>query len=195
MGWHRAWRYGLSLLVIVVLCVSVLTPSVSWPMIGWLRGEAFYRGKPTSYWALEVQRSYVDLYDGGYFTLGQPQPPAPPVAQQVGWIYRQPTTWAHWLPDWLRGGSGPSAEAMLTELPLVDGDDHALPVLIELLRNDDPKVRQLAAWGLGILGKRARVAMPDLVKHLQDENPKVVAAVAESLKKIKADMLASGLNE
>jgi hypothetical protein len=48
----RRWRLLLVLLLLLVLGGMLLLPSVRWPIYGWLRGEAFYQGMPTSYWRM-----------------------------------------------------------------------------------------------------------------------------------------------
>src|SRR5271154_6264238 len=51
-------RLRLCLVLLLLLLVSglLLAPSVRWPIYGWLRGEAFYQGMPTSYWRSEITR-------------------------------------------------------------------------------------------------------------------------------------------
>src|SRR5579862_8031843 len=50
-------RLLMLLLLLLLLLVSLsLAPSVRWPVYGWLRGEAFYQGMPTSWWRGRIQR-------------------------------------------------------------------------------------------------------------------------------------------
>jgi len=58
----------------------------------------------------------------------------------------------------------------MAEPPLADGDEVALPVLLELLRHEDSKVRLLAACGLAVLGRRATPAVADLRVAIGDED-------------------------
>src|SRR5262245_31935533 len=44
----------LASLVLVPLLVALSLPGVHWRLYGWARGEAFYRNRPTTYWASEV---------------------------------------------------------------------------------------------------------------------------------------------
>ncbi|MCI0684100.1 MAG: hypothetical protein L0Y71_18480 [Gemmataceae bacterium] len=45
------------LAIVGVVAAGTLTMEVSTHILrGWWRGEAFYRGRPTSYWSLESQR-------------------------------------------------------------------------------------------------------------------------------------------
>ena len=47
---RRRWRLLLALTLLLLAGGLALVPGVRWPVYGWLRGEAFYQGRPTSYW-------------------------------------------------------------------------------------------------------------------------------------------------
>lgn len=49
-------RLLLILLLVLLLGSLLLVPSVRWPVYGWLRGEAFYKRIPVSWWKEEVRR-------------------------------------------------------------------------------------------------------------------------------------------
>ena len=49
-------RLVLVFLLLPLLGGLLLIPQVRWPVYGWLRGEAFYQGMPTSYWRGRIQR-------------------------------------------------------------------------------------------------------------------------------------------
>ena len=57
--WKRICR-------LVLACMAVLAifslPPVYWRVVGWVKGEAFYQGRPTSYWAGRIQESW-DAFD------------------------------------------------------------------------------------------------------------------------------------
>lgn len=57
----------------------------------------------------------------------------------------------------------------------------AVPALLELTKNPDPKIRMRAVDVLGDLGLRARSATPDLIALLQDTDEDTRAHAAESL--------------
>ena len=65
-------------LVLVLLLVGglLLVPSIRWPVYGWLRGEAFYQGLPTSYWRAEIARvdEWPTLTDQLLERIGMPRP-------------------------------------------------------------------------------------------------------------------------
>jgi hypothetical protein len=112
----RRWRPWLALLLLLLLVSSLLlVPSVRWHVYGWLKGEAFYQGKPTSYWRERIL-SHLEARATGA------------MAFEVPWIvgvmddlgipvsFENPLEW----PDVLR----PDEPA-------------AVPVLVELLTTDD----------------------------------------------------------
>lgn len=45
----RRWLLLTCTLLVLLLAGSVLHPAVHWRLVGWYRGEAFYRGRPTSW--------------------------------------------------------------------------------------------------------------------------------------------------
>jgi hypothetical protein len=167
----RRWLLRAVLLLSVVLAGSLLSPDVRWPAWGWLHGEALHRRRPTSYWAGRLRRKPLtlvaeDTYPTVLLSLGDSAP-----------------SWAQWE-NALRLRLGlsevPSGEVFL------DGHDSAsaVPVLITLLKDDDPQVHDVAAFCLSIMGPEARKAVPALVEALKDDDANVRAAAAEALKAI-----------
>jgi hypothetical protein len=61
----RLLRWSLLLAIFAAFAVWLEPTRVVW---GWLRGEAFYQGRPTSYWRDEISRWNVNLnyHTGGY---------------------------------------------------------------------------------------------------------------------------------
>lgn len=133
----RRWRLWLGLTLVLFLGSSLLHPAVHWRLIGWARGEAFYQGRPTSWWARECRQWELRLVpssDGGTLSIIEPD-----------WV-RHPT----WLEQKL-GLGGHTAE----EIPLLLGEPTAVPVLIQLAGYDDGKVLRFALFGLGKVEKEA----------------------------------------
>lgn len=121
-------RLRLLLVLIVALLVGgalFLLPSVRWPVYGWIKGEAFYEGRPTSYWRLEALK-LIDWQE-----------------EQATGRTRQPS----WV-DRLLPTDGP----FLFANEVLEGDAAFQPVLTEMLKDQDPRVRKQAAWGLAKLG-------------------------------------------
>jgi hypothetical protein len=177
------------LLLGVVLAGALLVPDVRWWLWGHLRGEAFYRGRPTSYWRAEIQA----------LGTGRTKP----------WL---PPAWSGWLRRYYRAGKG---------RPASPPDPALVPMLLELLRDQDAWVRRCAASmlgnhlefcptsnpavlqalvvglqdeerdvrcestrALGSLGPRARPATPALLVALTDREAIVRDAAAEALQQI-----------
>jgi hypothetical protein len=61
-------RRRLCLCLCLTLLLVALLPAVHWRLIGWVKGEAFYQGRPTSWWSREVDNltkpSWIDQYLG-----------------------------------------------------------------------------------------------------------------------------------
>jgi hypothetical protein len=94
---------------------------------GWLRGEAFFDGRPTSYWAEELERWQVDY--GGCEAGG------------CSAHYARRSVFPPWIERIL-----PKRES---EWPaLLDGDPEAMPVLEELRSHPSHHVRYLADAGI-----------------------------------------------
>src|SRR5208283_1878452 len=132
-GWGRMkaawrfiffWRYLLLASLLAVAIPVVYHPDVHWRLIGWWQGEAFYQGRPTSWWATEVSEYEYSCKE---------------------------IDWHCWIRIWSRTEQpvftdrlkavllGRPALQRIRILPLVVGDPNALPVLGVCPRN--------ALWG------------------------------------------------
>src|SRR5262245_34308260 len=110
---RRLVRWSLLLVLLAAFAVWLEPTRVVW---GWLRGAAFYQGRPTSWWRTELNRWEQQFWQGGTERL--------PVER---WV-RHKTGFEAWIdqrmgvavrheeapPAWLRGD--PAAEAVLREL-------------------------------------------------------------------------------
>ncbi len=153
------------------LAVGWALPDLRWAAWGHLRGEAFYRGRPTSYWRGQL----ADWLSVNDMTCLPPLPP-------------------HTLPDLLGYDRTDQLERRLGISPRVgdeanylwNGDPAAVPVLIELLQDPAPGMAPQAAHGLERIGPDARAAVPTLVRmaRLEHEPPNVYRPIAGALRKI-----------
>jgi len=93
---------------------------------GWLRGEAFYQGRPTSWWRTEVDRWNIKLAysTGGYYSYG-----------------RENSRFEQVLSNWLK-----LPERHFPDL--LNGDPEAIPVLRTLQNDSSTVVRDWARIGL-----------------------------------------------
>ena len=131
-------------LLVVLLTGLLLFPDLRWAMWGRLRGEALYRWRPTSYWSALLRQAYQDPWDGNWYVPPRPRP---------WWVDRVEDL----LHVRLRGGPEPEALA---------GGPAAVPVLVELLADEDAEVRRAAASYLRRLGPRAGgAALGRSLKH------------------------------
>jgi hypothetical protein len=139
-------RFWLGLSFLVILGAAFVHPGVYWPVVGWVRGEAFYKGRPTSYWHGQLNH-YEEL-----FAL---------ISSDWYLIECQPIASAQWL----RSFFGVKADHQ--GYALLDGDPQALRVLLEMVQYSDFKARRVAVTGLGYVGPQAKHAMPILVEMAQ----------------------------
>lgn len=51
----RRWQILIGMALLALVGAAVLNPAIRWRVIGWARSEAFYQGRPTSYWAREIE--------------------------------------------------------------------------------------------------------------------------------------------
>jgi hypothetical protein len=162
---RRIWL-GLAMLLLLISGV-LLVPSVRWPIYGWLRSEAFYQGMPTSWWGKEIEESYY-LYvmpGGAEIWYGTPREP----------LWDQ-------LQRWLNLSTTPAT--VTADVPLLNGDPEALPVLLALVRAQDAKVRRVAIGGLmGQWDQRAEVirALLEAVEDPDDEVRQKAIAVLQHM--------------
>lgn len=150
-----------------------LLPPVRWSVLGWARGEAFYQGRPTSYWSKEAQ------------TL---------------WAFTGPSSGIihdHWVGNrWIRPVSledqllaklhirSRKLKLRIDDFELLKPDPAAIPVLIELLDDPAAQVRQIAAQGLGHLGPKAAAAIGALQRACNDEDGNVQQQAVQALRLI-----------
>jgi len=96
-------------------------PAMRWRLIGWAKSEAFYAGRPTSYWRRELLRTdWAAVYDKG-------RPPSSAAPE------RAPEAIRH-----LWGGDWPGFEIMVGSV------DDTRAVWKELAKDEDAGLRRLA---------------------------------------------------
>jgi hypothetical protein len=130
---RRRWRLLFGLALVLLVGASLLHPAIHWRLIGWAKGEAFYEGRPTTYWRRQIQ-SYSD----GLQNLFPPSHPS----QLGNFRAVRQRDWLDRWDDYLRGGR--------LEVPaiLIESNAAAIPVLVELTRDNDLIV---ALSALGVL--------------------------------------------
>jgi hypothetical protein len=116
-------------LAVVAVLGTISLPAVHWRLVGWWRREPFYQGRPASYWAAVILsiNGGIGIRDGVPCTIIE--------------YCDDPFAWLKW-----RLGIKPHVTNLARDqLPFVDRDPTAVPVLIALLRYPDEDVRNWAA--------------------------------------------------
>jgi hypothetical protein len=137
--------------VALAVTVTALVAGATWG--NWYRPwEAHYEGRPASWWARQypswklTSQSFVFSGKPVYFWLPDPGPPPKPF----------------WF-DWVTAIGIKADLTDPTRLTLLRGDPDAVPVLRALLYNPLASVRQVAVYGLKMVGRRSPDAVDALV--------------------------------
>jgi hypothetical protein len=127
--------------VLLLLAAGVLAlPAVHWRLIGWVRDEAFYQGRPTSYWSGRIEE-----WTGSRYWSSDSRLSAFPSQSRwdrscaaIGLSADMPNL----RPEVLGGGRDVNWKMIPPNHDVLE--DEAVPVLIELLRDENQWVRQAA---------------------------------------------------
>src|SRR3954452_3728355 len=157
----RKRRLILSLVAVAVLFGLVATPSIRWPVVGWARGEPFWHGRPSSYYA-DRFRTVMRLEEDGRPTFRRPAPGEDWGRKNLPRGITE-VIWGGW-----------SLPLMADDPP----DTDALPVLRRLLHDPDVRVRWSAASSIVLLREDALPVVPELVALLDDPHLCGTAVVA-----------------
>jgi hypothetical protein len=126
------WLVGV---MVVGIGIALCFPAGQWGVIGLMRGDRFYHGRPTSYWRFEL----------GEISFG-------------------------------------GRERAETEL--VQGGPAAVPILQDLLRDQDKSTRYEAADVLARIGPPARAAVPALQQAMEEPDQHLRWRAGEALNRI-----------
>src|SRR5262249_18771541 len=143
-------------------------------LLGWLKREAFFRGRPVAYWSKALRNPDPNLQLEARKTLREGGTQAVPVLAELlqegagdGWSAAE----VRWECAEGLGQSGPEPRP-------------AVPVPIAALQAPDPHVRTVVITTLGEIGPDARQAIPGLIERLQGDQRQVAA---RALSRFKAD--------
>ena len=126
---RRLLRWSLIFVALAAFAVWLEPTRVVW---GWLRGEAFYQGRPTSWWAEEL-----DYWQVGYLWNHGDNIPV---------YWRTNSAFEDFTKQLLRDNSKRPVPAALTGDPAAEG------ILTELLNHPTKHVREMARHGLDQAG-------------------------------------------
>jgi hypothetical protein len=125
---------------LIVLAVVYFEPTYC--ARGVLHRESFFQGRPTSYWAAELEQwevGRIEIFLGG----------VEPNTSFISPFYQRQSTWfEQQLIRWRLRDVRPFV--MYDRPEIMCGDAEATAVLRELLHHSSPKVVRLAQIGLGI---------------------------------------------
>jgi hypothetical protein len=137
--------------------------SLGWKVKGWLASETFYDGMPSSYWRKEAREcDSFPLAPRHTYGRNMVDDSSLLQAQQLVLGMKE------W-PD---------------DHPLFRGDPDAVPVLLELLDDDDHQVKMIAAKGLGHIGPESRAGFSRLQRELDHKYDIVRRMAAEAMHRI-----------
>ena len=80
-----------------------------------------------------------------------------------------------------------AGEARHRALAAIGTYEAAVPVLVEGLKDPTVGVRARCAWALGLIGPKAKAAVPMLKQAREDESTAVQRAANDALRKIQPD--------
>jgi HEAT repeat protein len=137
--WKKRLLVGMAVLLTVLLCVVFLDPTSV--LLGRLSGESFYQGRPTTYWSRQLRTARAEAIAKATAAFS----PSPSPSSWPSWTGSTPPPPP--LPPWMlsRLVKEPDSELLRTR------DETAVPVLLELLRDNDPWVRWRAAVSLSVI--------------------------------------------
>jgi hypothetical protein len=173
------WVLGLGVMLAAVVAAVWLDPTRV--LLGLLKNESFYRGRPTSYWRAKV---YEQVHAGRDNSQAAREP-----------LELEPTF-----------GVAPDPVGIPVLVALLDDEDDqvrffacnalvahgpksapAVPALRKMLRHEDVYQRRNGVKTLAAIGPDARAAIPDLIQALKDEDSWVNYFAAVALGKIGAE--------
>jgi HEAT repeats len=164
----RRVTVALALGIATLLAILLALPVPRSILLGFVRGESFYKGRPTSHWRgvvkwwVEYEKEHrPSVFIGAivvHATL--PPPPPPSLFDRVKAVLPGFDSIDNFLP------------------PGWDSDPAAIPVLSDLLLDPDADVREYAALTLSRQGPQAHIALPRLIELLEDDNAEVRRSAA-----------------
>ena len=170
----------LLLLLLPILGGLFLVPSVRWSVYGWLKGEAFYRGMPTSRWVTVIEELYHPFpSDRPAFTPTLPT-----------WVIDTQPSFTDRVRQQITPGKTTLAIDNTLGGALLDGDHDALPVLLALIHSNSAKARRVAVSGLVAHGKARPEIVQALLHATQDPDEDVRGDAKMALKEVAPDAAA-----
>lgn len=161
-------------LVVLLVPLASAALEIASCVRAFLSGEAFFNGRPTSYWSRELSHWFTLPVSGANQTF-------------TGIWLRWPTRWEGWCNELGIGEllSHRSAELWQDGFPLSEGDLSAVPVLLQLLPDPDPNIRCIAVLGLARTRDQSINVQRRLAELIKDEDETVRTEAARALAAIQ----------
>jgi hypothetical protein len=159
------------------LAIIFIVPEFRISTWGWLTNEKFFMGKPTSYWSLKVKRD--ELTCGGWTHSVVLQNDPPIWLRGPAWTYRVLGALG------IRTSYDRSTFFEQGEAQNMGTKGRLIPLLCELLRDQDPAVRRFAAKALGSYGCGEEADLTALNTASKDKDPVVRMYADLSLNQVK----------
>jgi HEAT repeats len=164
------WVFGLFVILVIAVAVSPLRYVVR----GWLAGESFQSGWPTSYWVDSLADQNPENRQRATSALAQGGPASEQAIPALITALGDSNAEVRWGAAHALGEIGRRAEQVV-------------PALVKLLSSRSTSDRIWAATGIGLFGHDAKGAVPELVDRLDDRSPQVRNLVAWALGRIGPD--------
>ena len=187
----RRWKLWVALAVLFGSLVAL--PAVHWRVIGWAQGEAFYQGRPTSWWSSEIEDSYHErlILWSGLGRLPEVLPNLPD-----WWVDTPSSLWVRMRQQLKSGNTAIPVMDVSNNSPLLNGDPTVLPLLLALVRSQSAKVRRVAISGLFAQGKQTPEVVPALLQLLDDPEDEVRRDALIALRQLDPEAAAkTGIGE
>jgi hypothetical protein len=187
------------LILLLVAGVAAIFLDPTRFLLGHLRGENFFRNRPSSYWARALSDPAPGAKPNTMDLLSKGGAEAAPVLAEL--VRTGSSAEVRWSAAEVLGFIGPPAASAVPALAdaLRDSEPNvryvavkalikfrataheAIPALVEALKDSEVRVRANAAEALGEMGATAREAVPAIAELLKDPEEEVRAHAAEAL--------------
>lgn len=168
--------FWLAYLLFLCLVAVYVLPSLHTRIIGACRGESKYQGRYTNDWREDLQAGELVEELSYACSRGCCQ-----IWSRIYWKKTSPL-WKEWL-----GKAGLQFSTDSSLPAVLNGDSESVSVLLELLEDEDPRVRRAAIHGLYNAGRHAEPAVPKLMKLVFDRDQKTSDLAKRALERIRQE--------
>jgi HEAT repeat protein len=166
-------RLAAGALIVLAIAAAVALLEPSGTVLGQLRGEKFYDGRPTSFWRKELLDPAPGVQTNTIKALADGGPAA--VAVLIDLLRT----------DGASGGAEVRLSAALALGHIGSGAEPAVPALTEALSDRSADVRLAAAEALAQVGPAAGGAVPAMTALLKEEQPARVVRALKALRRLR----------